>query len=407
MRSALRSVGIPDHLGLAYDAWAPVGSDGKVPDNRRSNWLTELADLAVSPDYARAFERWKASFGAPGDRVFELTLASRLIVGHGNASATDVGLTLHHTWGVPIIPGAALKGLLAHYVDVVYGPENGDLPPWEQPEGERERARYQGVTWDGGGRRIRRGPGEVYRALFGAPEADEDRVMREHGQEAGALAGLVSFHEALYVPQSADGDRPFAVDVLTVHQKRYYDSAGKQWPNDYDSPNPVGFLTIRPNVRMLFALSGPGDWTELAERLLTDALREWEVGGKTSSGYGRLVSPGDVPLHRVASAGTARTATPALPRGGDLVDAILLDEKTRKGGWKAVHRSSGLAGPIHNSGDVPSDEKAGHKLMLIVASVNPHEIAFRYPTPADEQRAQQTVDRPKDRQRDRRPRGRK
>jgi CRISPR-associated protein Cmr6 len=44
-----------------------------------------------------------ASITASGDRVFELT--NRFLIGHGNASATDVGLSVHHTWGVSVILG--------------------------------------------------------------------------------------------------------------------------------------------------------------------------------------------------------------------------------------------------------------------------------------------------------------
>lgn len=306
MRQVLRQIAdVPDHLGLAYDAWAPVGAGGKVPDDTRAGWLSQLAGVKVSHDYARAFERWRSSFAAPGDRSVEVTLASRLLVGHGNASATDVGLTVHHTWGVPVIPGSALKGLLAHYVDAVYGPADPSLPQWEQPDGERDRARYQGVTWHG--RRVRRGPGEVFRVLFGAPDADEDGVMRERAIESGASTGSVVFHDALYVPGSVADDRPYATDVLTVHQKSYYDSSGGSWPSDHDSPNPVAFLTVRPHARMLCALSGPPEWTEVAEKLLVDALREWGIGGKTSSGYGRLL-PGDEAAKRPPSTTSSRTA---------------------------------------------------------------------------------------------------
>jgi CRISPR-associated protein Cmr6 len=374
MRQALQSVGTPDHVALAYGAWAPVGDDGKVPDDRRTEWLSALATLAVAPDYSRFFQRWKTSFSAPGDRVFELALASRLLVGHGNSSATDVGLTVHHTWGVPVIPGSALKGLCAHYVDAVYGPSDPARKPWEQEGEESTRADYQGVTWRG--RRIERGPGAVYRALFGAPDAQDDDVMRDRGFEAGASAGLVTFHDALYVPKGGADDRPFAADVLTVHQKHYYDSSGGSWPNDYDSPNPVAFLTVRPGARLFFALSGPADWTELAERLLRDALEKWGVGGKTSAGYGRLVAP-----ERSTSSAQPPIAAPGgtLPKPGDRVEATLLEERTKKGLWKARHEPSGLAGPIQNSLDVPAGAKPGDRLMLEVAPAAPREIAFRFP----------------------------
>ncbi len=376
MRDVLRTVGTPEHLGLAYDAWAPVGDDGKVADNQRAEWLSALAALAVAPDYSRSFQRWKTSFSAPGDRVFELVLASRLLVGHGNSSAIDVGITVHHTWGVPVIPGSALKGLVAHFVDATYGPDDPQRKPWEQAGHERTRADYQGVTWRG--RRIERGPGAVYRALFGAPDAQEDDAMRERGFDAGASAGLVTFHDAVYVPTGGADDRPFAVDVLTVHQKGYYDSSGGSWPNDYDNPNPVAFLTVRPLARLLFALSGPADWTDLAERLLRDALEKWGVGGKTSTGYGRLIAPERV-MTTAARTGAAPASTSASPKPGDRVEAVLLEERTKKGGWKARHEPSGLSGPIQNSADVPAAEKAGNHLSLVVASVSAREIAFRVP----------------------------
>ncbi len=290
MRKALHEVGTPDHVALAYDAWGPVGNDGEVPDAQRAQWLSNLAGISVAADYARSFERWKASFAAPGDRLAELTLASRLLIGRGNESAIDVGLTVHHTWGVPVIPGSALKGLVARYVDATYGPTDASKKPWEQQGDERVRADYQGVTWNR--RRIERGPGVVYRALFGAPDAREDATMRENGFEAGAATGLVTFHDALYVPGSLADNKPFAADVLTPHQQGkpgqpgYYDSSGAVFPNDYNDPIPVAFLTVRPKCRILLALSGPSEWTELAAQLLADALKNWGVGGKTAAGYG-------------------------------------------------------------------------------------------------------------------------
>src|SRR5690606_31551069 len=67
--------------------------------------------------------------------------------------------------------------------------------PWGQQGEERVRADYQGVTWNR--RRIERGPGVVYRALFGAPDAREDATMRENGFEVdGATfsAGITRVH---------------------------------------------------------------------------------------------------------------------------------------------------------------------------------------------------------------------
>ena len=76
-------------------------------------------------------------------------------------------------------------------------------------------------------------------------------------------------------------------------------------------------------------------------------------------------------------------ATSALPKSGERVDAVLLDEKTKKGGWKAKHEPSGLQGPIQNTADVPGDAAPGSRVGLVVASINPRAIAFRWPTARD------------------------
>jgi CRISPR-associated protein Cmr6 len=199
----------------------------------------------------------------------ERAAASRLLIGHGNPSGSDVGLTVHRTWGVPVLPGSALKGLTAHYVDALYGDRD-----------EPERRQWLGPTWTRGRVRPGDGAGAAFGGLFGAPEAD--------GEENSARRGLVEFHDALYVPGSAHG-KPFARDVLTVHQKPYYDQRSEDdWPNDWTSPVPVPFITVRPGTRFLLVLTGPRSWRVRAMSLLLAALAEWGIGGKTSVGYGRL-----------------------------------------------------------------------------------------------------------------------
>ncbi|HLK79965.1 MAG TPA: type III-B CRISPR module RAMP protein Cmr6 [Xanthobacteraceae bacterium] len=280
------------HLALAYDAWAPAAEDGedagKVPPERgqrepfKSKWLDHLERLTINRDYQHAYDRWKNSLESSGCHCKEIKLASRLLVGHGNSSVTEVGLSVHHTWGVPVIPGSALKGLCAHYTAAAYGRQDASGDKRE------ERARFSGPGWDKNRRRVETPPGDYYRALFGAPDVPD----------AASTAGLVVFHDALYVPRScATGadDAPFAVDVLTVHQRSYYGQdkdaggdPGQRWPNDYESPNPVGFISVRPGAQFLLAIGGDADWAGVALNLLEEALREWGAGGKTSAGYGHF-----------------------------------------------------------------------------------------------------------------------
>lgn len=88
-----------------------------------------------------------------------------------------------------------------------------------------------------------------------------------------------------------------------------------------------------------------------------------------------------------ASRPTAGLAAPQL-KAGDVVEAVLLEERTKKGGWKARHVETGLAGPIVNSDALSVNRAPGDRITLVVTSVGRREAAFRYPdeTPSSEPR---------------------
>lgn len=87
----------------------------------------------------------------------------------------------------------------------------------------------------------------------------------------------------------------FARDVLTAHHQSYY--SGREFPNDWESPVPVPFLSVRSSARFVFALSfvdptltdiDGRDLLDDAATLLKAVLQEYGVGGKTAAGYGRF-----------------------------------------------------------------------------------------------------------------------
>ena len=368
MRTCLPPVSNAENFGLAYDVLGPAPGPGS--DDRKNAWLDACAGLATPRDYGIHFKRWRRSFG-PNTRLCEVKTASRLLIGHGNPSASDVGLTVHRTWGTPVIPGTALKGLLSGYVDAVYGPDASCS--------DSVRNDWAAPTWKGFN--VVGAPGRWHALVFGAPAVPhrieitvrfgealtvdvsggtptieiticgelrraeyvrgsgtmtltfiyrvtaEDRVVDDvnvwpdslkrnggkirnatgTGQDPGdggtvkktqaivkylgGHRGGVTFHDALCVPPDGDGAGDhfcYALDMLTLHQKPYYDTHGAELPNDWNSPVPVPFLTVKPGVRFLLALDGPPRVTGLAMKMLLDALSEWGVGAKTSLGYGTV-----------------------------------------------------------------------------------------------------------------------
>lgn len=110
-----------------------------------------------------------------------------------------------------------------------------------------------------------------------------------------------------------------------------------------------------------------------------------ELKGRIRRHAGQGTRP---PERRAAPApvGGQACALDPLPKPGERIEAVLLEERTRKGGWRAKHEPSGLEGPIHNSGHVPNTAEPGQHCSLIVASVSQKEMAFSWPTPEAEAR---------------------
>jgi CRISPR-associated protein Cmr6 len=127
MRQAIISLGERrergTHPGLILQRY--LGNQSSADQERRA--LLDATRRAASSEslnaiYAEAFARWSRSFPQENlHRSERLAVAGRLVVGLGSENVLETGLRLHHTYGVPIIPGSALKGLASHYANDVWG----------------------------------------------------------------------------------------------------------------------------------------------------------------------------------------------------------------------------------------------------------------------------------------------
>lgn len=235
------------NIGLLLDRFAEVDSESNQEFLKAC--ATQRDDV-----YKAAYERWLNTVEADSCTVVspqELKVQGRLISGMGIASPLETGIALHHTYGVPWLPGSGLKGLAAHYCDKVWGAEDASFKK----------------------------DGPAYEIMFGS----ENR------------AGGLVFHDGWHVPSSV----PFKLDVLTTHHQDYYSSKAER-PTDFDTPVPVQFLSVVGSFKVAVKCLFDGhsdeeqkkakDWAVLGLNLLQEALAYWGFGGKTNAGYGRLIS---------------------------------------------------------------------------------------------------------------------
>lgn len=248
MRTALgalvpgRSQARADHPGLLLDRYLAEIETGTGSKPALETLYRAVSEASPSALYQHAYTHWRNVLGAfAGTAGAQSAVQGRLIVGLGAESVRESSISLHRAWGVPVIPGSALKGLARRYLE-------------RHLADDGQMIEYRDV-------------------LFGSTER----------------AGYVSFFDAWYVPDSAPDNRPLALDTITVHHPRYYNAApgARREPWDFDDPTPISFLSARGSY--LVAVRGPDErWTGAALDLLTAALSDWGVGAKTSSGYGRL-----------------------------------------------------------------------------------------------------------------------
>ncbi|MGV9366610.1 type III-B CRISPR module RAMP protein Cmr6 [Amycolatopsis sp. NPDC003731] len=165
----------------------------------------------------------------------------RVVVGHGENTVHETGLSWSPTYGVPMWPGSGLKGAAAAQV-----PRR-----WPNRTGLVEQ-------------------------LFGSPRP---------GRTGDATQGTVTILDALPA-----GSPHVVLDVLTPHGGGYYREVNSGAtvvtpPAEYHNPVPVHFLAVE-RTPFHTLLIGRATAVQATVALLRDAAEDWGIGAKTAAGYG-------------------------------------------------------------------------------------------------------------------------
>jgi len=166
----------------------------------------------------------------------KMTLTWRMIIGLGGVHPHETSMTFHHIYGIPYIPGSAVKGVTRHWV------------VWKCFENKEDEALKKD---------------EDFKNIFGTQEEQ----------------GKVIFFDAY-----PEGEIKLAVDIMNPHYSDYY-SEGKP-PADWQKPKPIPFLTVEDTKFCFFLASKEDSLLKKAESWLKEALKEYGIGAKTALGYG-------------------------------------------------------------------------------------------------------------------------
>lgn len=192
----------------------------------------------------------------------KMKVAWRMVIGLGASHPQETSMTLHHIYGIPYIPGSAVKGVTRHWTILKFADETA----------KKERKDFYEVVK------------EIDNAL-------------EDGKDLGINCNEISFRDLINIfgTQEQAGKVIFMdafpaeppnlkIDIMNPHHPDYY--SGNKPPADWQNPNPIKFLTVEETKFNFNLLSKDENLLNKTIKLLFNALSMHGIGAKTSLGYG-------------------------------------------------------------------------------------------------------------------------
>jgi len=295
-----------DNLSLLIDRFAPfMEEDGILKTSgtvlkRFFNDSPSLRTEAIA-EYSRYLSEYLHMLNKKAKIVRVLRTKSRLIVGLGDESVYETSIRLLRNYGMPYIPGSALKGIARYRgIEAI-------------AEANPERDFYETVRLIDGalktGENLENLSRELKPANVNGVQVSVETLVDLFGRTwDNGHEGCAVFFDAVVSPTAEPVEAPkvkerlirelssgrnfisvFDFDIMNPHYGPYYQE--NKPPAEWYEPKPITFLTVRKNVPFVFAVGTSKvceEGAEVAWELLRDALTRNGVGAKTALGYGRF-----------------------------------------------------------------------------------------------------------------------
>ncbi len=287
-----------DNLSLVISRLCPFSErkDGEKPRYDVFGYKIKFPEKACDL-YSKFFRNLNELFNSTKAETFTLRTKSRLVVGLGDESVYETSIRLHRNYGVPYIPGSALKGVAKHYAILNLANQllknSGDKDFFKLAKAVQEVLETAAKDEND-----ERAVGRVVREKLDISDVtrviDEIKTLRKiFGTQK--REGLIIFFDAFptydCIKRRTESKEPILeLDIMNPHYQPYYQQG--EAPGDWHSPNPIFFFTVPAGIEFQFAVAARDrEGKELIEKvrdLLIDTLNNFGVGAKTSLGYGKL-----------------------------------------------------------------------------------------------------------------------
>jgi CRISPR type III-B/RAMP module RAMP protein Cmr6 len=262
------------HPGLQISKFVEWKREGKgfKPD-RGAAFRAACATVAKLSNLLDAWHARRTMWlQALGERAKSLVVKAKTpcVLWLAAPTPLELGFCLHHTYGVPYLPGSGLKGLArAAMRRSILG-----VPQVEWANASTDE--LAGLT--------------AKRKDEPKQQPDPETPIKELFGEGGdkGWAGKVDFLDGIPLEAGC-----LQQEVMSPHHASYYQGKSPI-PHDCEDPIPLPFLRIKPGARFEIALVARGNLGDEdaksalrdAEKYLLQGLEEMGLGAKTSSGYG-------------------------------------------------------------------------------------------------------------------------
>jgi len=194
-----------------------------------------------------------------------LSLSWRLVIGLGASHPQETSMTIHHIYGIPYIPGSAIKGVTRHWAILKFAEE---ISKSENSEFEKAIER-------------------VSKALENGEKMDLKVEDLEFNQLIEIFGTQKQQGKVIFFDAYPAGEIKLKIDIMNPHYPKYYSEG--QAPADWQNPVPIKFLTVEDTKFQFYLVSKSEDLLKKSLELLKEALKYHGIGAKTALGYGILM----------------------------------------------------------------------------------------------------------------------